>query len=790
MLDFPARSQGVWLVKAIMLRGVRFAALIGGLLAPQSISFAANPQAWMEVRSPHFIVVSNANEHEARRVAEQFEIIRAVLREHFGNVSVNDQPIIILAAKDENTLKPLLPEVWTKKGSAHRVGLYVNGADKSYVGLRLDVSLNQSAYEPYEPIYHEYVHYLMRRITPNVPRWMVEGLAEFYGNVRVERNRVLLGTPSTSNVMILREKTPLPLSTLFEVNASSPYYNEENKISIFYAESWALTHYLVVRDWREKTHRVNDFVALLLQKVPQTEAAQRTIGDPGELERRLDEYIHKSSFNAATLDRPKLEVGNFQTRPLSDAESLAVRADFMGRVGRYTEAQAMLEESLKLDPKLVAAYESMCLLSFRQGKTRDAEKWSRQALELNPHSYLANYYYSWSLLRGGAQDSDTVAKVEASLRTVIKSNPEFVPAYDALAECLARPGIHQKLEEAYKTVSMAVEREPGSAQYRIGAVNILERMGRAEDAIRVATLAVSIARTPEEKNAASASLVGAQQFQAWHKNMEDLKEAQKNNEQKPPTPLASATEAAKDRSPVSKGQGGLEVLTDTMGVDFSPYLNKEVLPRVKQNWYALIPESASWKKGRVVLEFFILKDGSVAGLKVVGSTGDLAMDRPAYGSITGSNPFPPLSKEFPGKSLGLRFSYYYNLNTDGSELDQKKPTSLGRECTAEDYLTSFLSSDDSTAVSIWPPSPVRVSLNKHQKFSAGGGTTHFAFTDWAITGELCKIADCGSISPVGLYAAPATMPPSRDIVVTVTETREPCRSGSVNVTLVPAQALP
>jgi len=90
----------------------------------------------MEVRSPHFIVVSNANEHEARRVAEQFEMIRAVFQEHSGNVSVNDQTIIILAAKDEDTLRPLLPEAWTKKGSAHRVGLYLNGPDKSYVGLR------------------------------------------------------------------------------------------------------------------------------------------------------------------------------------------------------------------------------------------------------------------------------------------------------------------------------------------------------------------------------------------------------------------------------------------------------------------------------------------------------------------------------------------------------------------------------------------------------------------------------------------------------------------------------
>lgn len=113
--------------------------------------------------------------------------------------------------------------------------------------------------------------------------------------------------------------------------------------------------------------------------------------------------------------------------------------------------------------------------------------------------------------------------------------------------------------------------------------------------------------------------------------------------------------------------GPLEVLTDTMGVDFNPYLSR-VLHEVKEHWYELIPESASIKRGKVVLEFAILKDGSVAGLKVVGSSGDTALDRPAYGSITGSNPFPPLPREFTGPYLGLRFSYYYNLNLDGSEL--------------------------------------------------------------------------------------------------------------------------
>lgn len=111
--------------------------------------------------------------------------------------------------------------------------------------------------------------------------------------------------------------------------------------------------------------------------------------------------------------------------------------------------------------------------------------------------------------------------------------------------------------------------------------------------------------------------------------------------------------------------GPLEVLTDTMGVDFNPYLTR-LLREVKEHWYQLIPESAEMKRGKVVLQFVIQPDGSVAGLQVISSSGDVALDRPAYGSITGSNPFPPLPKEFTGPYLGLRFSYYYNLEVEGA----------------------------------------------------------------------------------------------------------------------------
>ena len=108
--------------------------------------------------------------------------------------------------------------------------------------------------------------------------------------------------------------------------------------------------------------------------------------------------------------------------------------------------------------------------------------------------------------------------------------------------------------------------------------------------------------------------------------------------------------------------GNLDILSDTMGVDFGPYLQR-VLQAVRTNWYAIIPEVAQSplrKKGNVAIEFVITKSGAVAGMRLVGPSGDVALDRAAWGGITGSNPFPPLPTEFRGENLALRFRFYYN----------------------------------------------------------------------------------------------------------------------------------
>jgi TonB family protein len=109
--------------------------------------------------------------------------------------------------------------------------------------------------------------------------------------------------------------------------------------------------------------------------------------------------------------------------------------------------------------------------------------------------------------------------------------------------------------------------------------------------------------------------------------------------------------------------GVLQMLTPTEGVDFNSYLAR-VLARVKQNWYAVIPESA-WmgERGKVVLEFNINRDGSVPEEQpeLVSTSQKQELDRAAISSIRASNPFEPLPSAFSGPYIRLRFIYLYNI---------------------------------------------------------------------------------------------------------------------------------
>jgi outer membrane biosynthesis protein TonB len=111
--------------------------------------------------------------------------------------------------------------------------------------------------------------------------------------------------------------------------------------------------------------------------------------------------------------------------------------------------------------------------------------------------------------------------------------------------------------------------------------------------------------------------------------------------------------------------GGVEVLSDTEGVDFSAWLQRWHF-ETQRTWDPLIPDEVNppiLKKGEVMIRFKVLPNGRImeGSTQLEGRSGDSALDRAAWGALQGSN-YPPLPREFHGPYLELRALFMYNTD--------------------------------------------------------------------------------------------------------------------------------
>jgi outer membrane biosynthesis protein TonB len=112
------------------------------------------------------------------------------------------------------------------------------------------------------------------------------------------------------------------------------------------------------------------------------------------------------------------------------------------------------------------------------------------------------------------------------------------------------------------------------------------------------------------------------------------------------------------------GTGGLQILSDTQGVDFSSWLAAWHY-ETERTWDPLIPDEVNppiLKSGMVAIRFKVLPNGRLmdGSLVLEGRSGDVALDRAAWGALTGSN-YPPLPRAFHGPYLELRAWFLYNM---------------------------------------------------------------------------------------------------------------------------------
>jgi TonB family protein len=244
----------------------------------------------------------------------------------------------------------------------------------------------------------------------------------------------------------------------------------------------------------------------------------------------------------------------------------------------------------------------------------------------------------------------------------------------------------------------------------------------------------------------------------------------------PGAAIQQATQAAAaNRAPQL---GALDILSNTYGIDFGPYL-QALVKDVRKKWFSIIPASDQMKKGKLAIQFDIAKDGKVADMRLVTSSGDRSLDRYAWGSITASNPFPSLPREFQDSYLRLRFRYYYNPDKRDLNVSAKDILS---EPTHTNKATPMLSKSG-IAVNISSLGDIYVPAGESKTITATVTGTKEQALEWSVNGPGCSASSCGNITG-DVYIAPTFQPNPPVVTLTATSKADPTAKATVNVHIV------
>ncbi len=447
------------------LRIRTFGILLCLTLLPAGGLFAKDK--WISVTSPHFWAISNTNASKAKKLLKNLEEFRWVFIQLFGLQELDQVPIRVYIFKGRSSFRPFQPLYEGKPRDV--AGYFLQGQD--YHSIALDAGFGG---DPLKTIYHEYVHFLTSRTPQPLPLWLTEGLAEFYSTFEVSGREVLLGAPIPYHAEYLQRKSMLTLEQLFGVGHDSPDYNEGSKQGVFYAQSWALVHYLMMDDQASHRPQLMQWVNLLSEGADQQEAYHRAFDFPlSELERELRRYISLAAVYTTVTELDEIEAAKqIETARLEEADSQALLGDLLLHANRLEEAQAYYEQARTLDPTSPRVLEGLGLLALRRDEYDTALEYLKGAAESDTSNYLIHFRYAEGLMTksGLLEGKESVTEEEFELisrhlRRASELMPAFSHAHYLLSLLHARTG--KDPQAGLKAVEKALQLKPQDPYYRI-----------------------------------------------------------------------------------------------------------------------------------------------------------------------------------------------------------------------------------------------------------------------------------------------------------------------------------
>ncbi|HMF75897.1 MAG TPA: hypothetical protein VK604_09580 [Bryobacteraceae bacterium] len=357
-------------------------------------STKAYASKWVGLSTPHFELYTTNEPQAALEAVQRLEMVHSFFRQAGADAglfgAVPEAAVQVIAFRS------------AREYSAHRVNptacaYYQRTRSGDYIVMQ------DLAPDHYQVGVHEYTHFLFQHSGLKLPLWLNEGLAEFYSSLESRNGQVFLGRPPFGRLHSLRTQSWLSLTALFSVAQGSPYYTQADKMAIFYAESWALTHMLAMD--AQYAPQFSGLLTLISNGTPAPEAFQTLYHkSPDQVTADLNNYLQQRQLPVRVFDwsaAPAVIQPKFLPSPLARVDfalaDLAASNPYSG-----LGAAGQLDEVSKKYPEDPEAEESLGFLALRQNRPSEARVHFAKAVERHSVAPDALFYLAHLDLNAGA----------------------------------------------------------------------------------------------------------------------------------------------------------------------------------------------------------------------------------------------------------------------------------------------------------------------------------------------------------------------------------------------------
>jgi tetratricopeptide (TPR) repeat protein len=387
-------------------------------------------------------------------------------------------PTFLFVFKDDRALAPYR---LVFEGKPVDVGGYfLARPEANYVAINADPRGDARSI-----VYHEYLHYVLRNNYPGLPLWLHEGMAQLYSTFDTNGAEARIGRPIEEHAQWLRSNPLLPLSELFALDVRSRDYHEGARRKVFYAQTWALAHYLLVGNPGRRDLTLS-YLRTLARGEPTEETAFK-----GDLDAELLAYVRRGVFTHIDAPAGAVAETGLRVAPLPRADLLAQLGLLLSFLdpSRKADAEVHLKAALAANPEHGAALAGLGLLSRKE----EAGPWLERAARAAPDDFLVQYHYGLNRLELGTAGLRQAAE---AFRRAVALRPEFADAWARLGYALSsETPLSPDAERAFETAHRLRPSDTATA-YNLMLLRV--RNGKAKEAEALIDRVIAVEGGPAE----------------------------------------------------------------------------------------------------------------------------------------------------------------------------------------------------------------------------------------------------------------------------------------------------